>query len=361
MPPLAFAEQPLRALLQKHAPNRDFTLEPMPGGASLRRFFRVRFTDERDATSGDLPGAVAMFFPDPETPEEVSAETGTPPREWPFLEVRALLEARGIAVPRLIGSDCAAGWLLVEDLGDVTLAERLRVAPEQKPQLYQQAVRDLARAQLALADLPEASIVRARRFDSSLLLWEIEHFREFGLEARGITPSGEQAQCFIRCASEIADAIAALPLGFVHRDYQSRNLMLHPRDVGAEQLFWIDFQDALLGPCAYDLVALLGDSYQSFDDAFVEERLADFAEARGLGHAALRQLRREFDLITVQRKLKDAGRFVFIQHKKGDSSYLRFIEPSLRLVQRAMQRLDDLEPVRTLHGLLRELDVWPRP
>ena len=66
----------------------------------------------------------------------------------------------------------------------------------------------------------------------------------------------------------------------MHRDYQSRNLMVV--DDGTLRLVWIDFQDALLGPRVYDLVALLNDSYQEFDRPFVEARLAEYAEAAGL-------------------------------------------------------------------------------
>ena len=81
-------------------------------------------------------------------------------------------------------------------------------------------------------------------------------------------------------------------------------------------LCWIDFQDALLGPRVYDLVALLNDSYQVFDRPFVEARLDDYARPRGSPRPSGRQLDREFDVVTVQRKLKDAGRFVFIDRVK---------------------------------------------
>jgi aminoglycoside/choline kinase family phosphotransferase len=102
---------------------------------------------------------------------------------------------------------------------------------------------------------------------------------------------------------------------------------------------WIDFQDALLGPRAYDLVALLRDSYQAFDEAFVSARLAEFATALGLTTADAQALRFELDLITVQRKLKDAGRFVFFERTRGDPSYLRFFVPTLELVLGALSRL----------------------
>ncbi len=317
----------------------------MPGGASLRRFFRVRFSDGHSA--------VGMFFPDATGAEEVTNQTETP-SEWPFVEVQRLLQSRNVDVPALLGQDAEAGWLLVEDLGDLTLAECLVSAAERKTELYQRAVADLARAQRSLSELPPTSIVSQRRFDVELLHWEIDHFRQYGLQARGITLSDTQQRRFDGAAVEVAQAIANLPYGFVHRDYQSRNLMVVPSPNG-ERLAWVDFQDALLGPRAYDLVALLSDSYQTFDDAFIEQRLAEYVHQRGLSPSELPQVQREFDLITVQRKLKDAGRFVFIQHKKGDDSYLRFIEPSLEKVRNAMGRLQDVPAVRELESLLDEL------
>ena len=104
---------------------------------------------------------------------------------------------------------------------------------------------------------------------------------------------------------------------------------------------WIDFQDALLGPRVYDLVALLNDSYQEFDRAFVDARLDEFARAAGLAASARAALGREFDYVTVQRKLKDAGRFVFIDQVKHNPSFLRFVTPTIRKVHGALARLGD--------------------
>jgi aminoglycoside/choline kinase family phosphotransferase len=177
--------------------------------------------------------------------------------------------------------------------------------------------------------------VRTRAFDGDLLLWEIEHFREWGIEGRGMSLSPEDRAVFDGIATRLASRIAGLPRGFVHRDYQSRNLMV--RDDGS--LVWIDFQDALLGPRVYDLVALLNDSYQEFDRPFVEERLAEYSAARGLPAEEARAVVLEFDLVTVQRKLKDAGRFVFIDKTKNNPSFLKFVTPTVRKVKVALSRL----------------------
>jgi aminoglycoside/choline kinase family phosphotransferase len=339
----------LNALAQAHAAGTGFVLEAMPGGASLRKFYRVQFAN---GTS-----AVGMFFPDSGRSEEVTDDGQTQTR-WPFLEVLDLLHATGVRVPRLLGEDTQRGWILVEDLGDRTLAEELLRAPERKRELYQAAVRDIAQAQLRLQTLPAGCVVTRRAFDLELLLWEMDHFREYGLLARGLNLSPEQEQRFARATRAIAEQVRGLDYGFVHRDYQSRNLMVLDEAATTQHsglLGWVDFQDALLGPRVYDLVALLNDSYQSFDDDFVRERLIEYVSHRGLPEAALPSITREFHLVTVQRKLKDAGRFVYIDRVKKDPSYLGFVEPSIAKIRRAMSHLVDLPQIDALSRLLDEV------
>ncbi len=333
---------PLQELVARaFAGQGEGRLEPMPGGASTRRYFRVRLPH---AT------AVAMFVPDGARPEE--AGKGMEHSRWPFLEVRDLLASRGVDVPALYGEDTERGWLLLEDLGEHTLANYLAAHPAAREPLYVTAVTDLARAQTALASLPASSVVASRAFDEELLRWEIDHFREWALEARGVDLSAEDRRLYAGIAERLARRIAEWPRAFVHRDYQSRNLMVRLGSAGAagQRLAWIDFQDALLGPRVYDLVALLNDSYQTFDAAFVDARLADYARARGL--EARETIRREFDFVTVQRKLKDAGRFVFIDRMKQNPSFLRFVEPTIAKVRSSLARLSDDEDMRALSGFL---------
>lgn len=336
--------EPLRALVASCALSAA-TITPMPGGASSRRYFRVELSE------GDP--VVGMFVPDGAKPEEVQkAHAGT---RWPFLEVRDLLDAHGIDVPRVLGEDTEAGWLLIEDLGEDTLANFLLTHESDREELYRRAVRDVARAQKALSTLPAGCVIGSRQFDYDLLRWEIEHFREWGLDARGSSLSEADASRWTEIADRLARRVASLTQGFVHRDYQSRNLMVLPRSgshpppsAGAPapdlRLVWIDFQDALLGPRVYDLVALLNDSYQDFDRAFVEARLEDYARAADLPPDDASRLVSEFDLVTVQRKLKDAGRFVFIDRVKGNPGFLHFVTPTVHKVKGALERLSPTEP-----------------
>lgn len=312
-------------------------LSPLAGGLSPRQFFRA------ERPSGQP--AIVMWLPEDAPERALARRLG---RQLPFLEIRELLENARVRVPRLFGAVPEQGVLVVEDLGE-TLDERLRRAPAERDTLYRRAVSELAAAQLALAELSDGSIVRTRSLDRELLTWELEHFREWGVEALGGELSDAERSAFARASGHLVETICGLQQGFVHRDYQSRNLL--PQSDG--RIAWIDFQDALLGPRAYDLVALLGDSYQRFDEAFVAERLADFCDARGLSPEDGRQLRFEFDVITVQRKLKDAGRFVFFERTRGDPSYLRFFVPSLQLALAALSRLPSRPELNDLSALVR--------
>lgn len=313
-----------------------------PGGLSPRQFFRM--------TRASGEPAMVMWLPE-DAPERVlSRQLGRP---LPFLELRELLEKTRVRVPRLFGALPEEGVLVVEDLGE-TLEERCAREPSARTTLYRRAVTDLAHAQRALAELPEGCIAATRGFDRALLTWEVAHFREWGMEALGVALSAAELETFEQATRYLVETMLGFAQGFTHRDYQSRNLLALP-DGG---LGWIDFQDALLGPRAYDLVALLRDSYQSFDEPFVAARLDEYARARGLTDAEASALRFELDVITVQRKLKDAGRFVFFERTRGDASYLRYFVPTLELVRGALSRLPDRPELGGLSRLVkRQIEI----
>jgi aminoglycoside/choline kinase family phosphotransferase len=313
-------------------------LEEIYGGASVRRFFRIK------TRAGSV---VAMYVP---VASHEIAKAPAQPRPWAFLEVRDLLESRGVRVPALLATARDEGLILVEDLGE-TLAQHLVRRPRNRERLYAAAVSDLCAAQRALGSLPAGSIVAERVFDEDLLRWEVDHFREWALDARGIALSAAERGVFERAAAHLARTIAAWPRGFVHRDYQSRNLMV----VGSDEepkLAWIDFQDAMLGPRIYDMVALLSDSYQTFSRDFVESRLDEFTSALELSAGERATVGREFQLVTVQRKLKDAGRFVFFERVNGNPHFLSFVTPTIQKAQAALAELSDDPVLRALRELL---------
>ncbi|WP_437733715.1 phosphotransferase [Sorangium sp. So ce1335] len=348
----------LSRLVQRATGHPPTSVVPLRGGVSCRRYLRV---------VTPAGAAVAMFAPsaawageagggaaarDGAAPGDGAAPRGGAAPRWPFLEVHALLRERGVRVPALLGEDCERGLLLLEDLGDSTLAAFVEREPARRADVYALAVRDLARAQRALAALPRGSIVGSGALDATLLRWELDHFRTWALDARG-RRLDDVARAELDAVSErLARRIAAWPRGFVHRDYQSRNLMIVDAPGGGLEIAWLDFQDALLGPRVYDLATLLNDSFQDLDRPFVEARLDDYAAAAGLDRTARAALGREFDVVTVQRKLKDAGRFVFVDRIGADPGYLRYVEPALAAARAALARLGDDADMRALARLV---------
>jgi len=311
------------------------------GDASTRSYFRVRV--EEAPTS--CPRSLIVM----QLPEDAfrSDEGGKQPdsQRLPFLEVAELLESKGVPVPSIYVEDLANGIIVLEDLGDVTFEQHLRGTPRAQWQpAYRDAIGLLADLHERCADLPGSSIVSKRRFDRELLDWELDHFREWGLEALFGPLDSDQTATLRDAFSRIALEIEAMPFGFVHRDYQSKNLMVGPTGT----LTLIDFQDALLGPRVYDLVALLCDSYVPLDLKLQESMIERYAALRRIDPSTLR---REFWMVTLHRKLKDAGRFIYIDRVRKNAEFLQWYPRSLLYVGRAIAQTPGFE---ALEHLLRE-------
>jgi hypothetical protein len=308
----------------------------LAGHASMRSYWRV----------GTFPDShVVMVTPPGAGPEEVTK--GGRPAVDPFVDVQRYLASVGVRVPAILAFEEDLGLMVLEDLGDEMLETRLRAGADPRP-LYRAAVDQLARLRAAAEARPRGCIAFSRGFDEDLYRWELHHFREWLLEAwKGATLSPPERAELDRWFDDIAAALAAEPRGFTHRDYQSRNLMVLP---SGEQAV-IDFQDALLGPRQYDLVALLRDSYVELPPPLVEEMLRRYLDrlaAEGGPALPYGPFREVFDLLTVQRKLKDAGRFVFIDRVKKNPGFLVSIPASLRYVRDALARRPELAGLQEL-------------
>ena len=311
----------------------------LAGHASMRSYWRV----------GTAPvSRVVMVMPPDARPEEVTQ--GGRPAEEPFVDVQRYLRGLGVRVPEILGfyeDDPRGALMVLEDLGDEMLETRLKAGASAE-ELYGRAVDQLAKLRARAERSPEGCVAYARSFDEGLYLWELHHFREWLLEAyREARLSAVERQALDREFERIARALSAEPKGFTHRDYQSRNLMVLP---SGEQAV-IDFQDALLGPRQYDLVALLRDSYVELEGRLVESLLRRYLarlEAEGGPALPYAPFREVFDLLTVQRKLKDAGRFVYIDRVKRNDGFLVSIPLSLRYVREAFARRADLARLQEL-------------
>jgi aminoglycoside/choline kinase family phosphotransferase len=319
----------------------DFEMILLTGDASNRRYHRVVVGSEH--TPAQL---MIMELPD-DALESDEVTAGDMPVELPFLNVQRYMASAGLPVPEIYLDAVNDGAVLLEDLGDETFVARIEgVSTEVMEAWYGAAVDLMVRMHDRMWPVPEGCLAATRAFDYDLLRWELDHYREWGAEARsGRALESDLRGRLDRVFNDLANEIAALPRGFVHRDYQSRNLMVKGEDPIPKSLTIIDFQDALVGPRVYDLVALLNDSYVDVPGEMQTRIISRYAVARDIDPRALE---REFDLVTIQRKLKDGGRFVFIDRVKGNPDFLPFVEKSFQRVRSALERLpghDDLKKI----------------
>jgi N-acetylmuramate 1-kinase len=313
-------------------------IKKLKGDASNRSYYRV----------GTAPESwVVMVMPLDASKKSEEASKGEPPKELPFVNVHRYLEKLGVRVPRILRYDEPAGMMVLEDLSDVTFEAALEGGKNNQA-LYTRAVDLLARLRAQAERQPDPDCLAfTRAFDEDLYDWELHHFREWGLEVwSGKKPTDAERAELDRTFRDIAKQLAAAPRGFTHRDYQSRNIMMKDGE-----LVVIDFQDALQGPRQYDLVALLRDSYVELDRDFVDTMLdryiATFGDVTG-ERIEPTSFKAFFDLLTIQRKLKDAGRFEFINRVKGNPGFLVSIPASLRYVRDAFKRRPEMSGLQKL-------------
>ena len=308
----------------------------LPGGAGNRLYHRVHGPDGKTAVVMELPA-------DPVKSEEVSK--GGPPAELPFLNVHRYLSGLDVRVPHIYLDAAKDGFLVTEDLTDRTLERSLQEGADRR-ETYGRAIDQLARLRAHAERAPDPRCLAwTRAFDYDLFHWEFEHFLEYGLIAREAKISDDELQTLRREFARISLELSQAGRSFTHRDYQSRNIMV--LDSGEQVV--IDFQDALQGPRQYDLVCLLRDSYIELDRPLIDEMLARYVqrfEEEGGEKIDLQEFTAFFDLLTVQRKLKDAGRFVFIDRVKKNPSFLVHIPSSLKYVKDALLRRPELAEVR---------------
>jgi len=304
---------------------------PLTGDASDRRYFRVLLRDEPSQVLAVHPGAIEF-------------------EGMPFVNVARLLAAMPVPVPRILGHSDALGIIALDDLGDVTLQAHLGAAsPAEHKALYRQAVAFIETLQRRGAELESPDYLPYRvAFDLEKLTWELQFFAKHFLEGyRGATLPASSRDALAAEFAAIAEELAGERRVLCHRDYHSRNLMLHEGS-----LYIIDFQDARMGPDTYDLVSLLRDSYVDFTEAEVEELIAFFVALQAPGSSdqlrTQNEFRRRFDLMAVQRNIKALGTFGFQTIARGNPVYIQYIPRTLNYLRANLERYPRFARLRGL-------------
>jgi aminoglycoside/choline kinase family phosphotransferase len=299
---------------------------PLTGDASDRRYFRIL-----------LPDSPTIVLALNSAPFDVT--------KLPFVNVATLLAKMPVPIPAVLGHADDLGVLALQDLGDVTLQAHLGAAsPADHAALYRQAVALIATLQRRGAELASPEYLPyGISFDVDKLTWELDFFTKHFLEAyRGVTLAADQRALLREEFAVIVRELAAEPPVLCHRDYHSRNLMLHEA-----QLYIIDFQDARMGPDTYDLVSLLRDSYVDLPEQTVADLIAYFLALKGVSGPDA-DFRRRFDVMALQRNLKALGTFGYQTTARRNPVYIQYIPRTLRYVRNNLENQPRFERLRDL-------------
>jgi aminoglycoside/choline kinase family phosphotransferase len=298
---------------------------PLTGDASDRRYFRIM--------PADGPPFVLALHAGP-------IEFAT----LPFANVADLLQQMELPVPVVLGHSDALGIISLQDLGDVTLQAHLGTASfTEHSALYRQAVSLIAQLQMRGAEFASGRYLPyGIAFDVDKLTWELNFFLKHFVEGYRASPVPSETRERLEFEfAEIVRELASEPRVLCHRDYHSRNLMLHDGS-----LYIIDFQDARMGPDTYDLVSLLRDSYMDIPERQVDDLIAYFLALTGRPDDE--DFRRRFDLMALQRNLKALGTFGFQTMNRGNTVYIQYIPRTLKYVRDNLEKYERFARLREL-------------
>ena len=302
----------------------DAVRQPLADDASFRCYERLTRGDER---------SVLMDAP-PEF-EDIG----------PFVTIANYLQANGLAAPIIMGRDRDNGFLLLEDMGDDLFARVIAADPDQEKDLYQLAIRGLVHLHRATPPSLMTSPFwdKITPYDEDVLLQEVGLFVDWYLPALTGKPlTDAERRTFLTLWRHVLSPVSQKLTCLTLRDYHAENLMVRAGQTGLARLGLLDFQDAVIGHPAYDLVSLLQDARRDVSPALEQEMLARYITETGVNS---QDFRRDYALLGAQRNVKIIGIFIRLCLRDGKGAYLDKIPRVWALLERDMAH-PALAPVR---------------
>lgn len=274
---------------------------PLAGDASFRRYFRI-VDRNRQAVLMDAP-------PPHENPR-------------PFLRVADYLSTRGFAAPQIYGQDLAHGLVLLEDFGDARVRDHLDAHPADEEGIYRRAV-------ALLADLHQSPAADVPPYDKAAYHREADLLTEWYCPAAGLDVDTKGYTAAWNNVLPLVEQDEA-PKVTVLRDYHAENIMLIEGREAAHNLGLLDFQDALVGHPAYDLVSLLQDARRDVSPELEQAMLALYRDIARPGDG----FDAAYAVLGAQRNAKIIGIFTRLWKRDGKPRYLSFLPRMWGLLER---------------------------
>lgn len=330
-------KQLLTAFLVKSTGHQKFSFEPLAGDGSHRLFWRVSATE----TGKSL---IAMANP-PITPDRGRENSA-------YVMIAHHLQQKGISLPVIYQYDLAMGWFIMEDLGSVNLQEAVLSCNDPIP-LYSRVVKHLFRLQtLGHEGFDPSWCAQTKHYDRTVMLkYEAHYFRDAFLE--GFLGYKQPFYGLETAFDHLAEkASRANGHFFMHRDFQSRNIMVDGEKIGI-----IDWQGGRLGPLAYDLASMLLDPYvllSEFQRRKIFDAYVDLL--KGYNPALAGPFKRDYPYLAVQRNLQILGAFSFLSKVMNKMQFAAYIPGALKTLEALIDDLGDPR-LKPLGELVKNIDL----
>jgi N-acetylmuramate 1-kinase len=345
-------EQWLEGAIKRWPEARIEAVTALKGDASARRFWRVTIgagAAISAAQDKQFPAsAIAVDLGPDDLPAYARALklVREPLAEPPWINVQRFLKTIGSGVPEIYAADPAARMLLVEDVGSTPIFE---AAERGDPgDIYRLAIDELLLLHLeGTRRVGPECIASEVAYDDRLFRFELDEFVEYGVPEVAPSASGKVIAPEL---DRIAAVLGRLPRVFSHRDYHGHNLYLQAQGDSDPSLRVIDFQDALMAPCAQDLAVLLTtrDTSRIISER-TEQRLLDYYFAaslrRGAQELEFDEFMQSYRLCVLQHALKVIGRFSKLE-RQGKTGYAAFIPFALAQARRTLAQLEGMRELR---------------
>ena len=306
--------------------NQSVEITPASADASFRRYFRLTWPDGGTHVLMDAP------------PEKEDCN--------PFIHVAGLLAKAGLAAPRILDQDLANGFLVLTDLGRVGYLDALNADLSLADTLMRPVLDVLVKWQLSsrAGTLPP--------YDATLLRRELDLFPEWFVGRHlGYQLSDDEKFMLDRTFRFLINSALAQPKVFTHRDFMPRNLMVVESEANLTPGI-IDFQDAVYGPIAYDVVSLFRDAFISWDEEQEIDWVVRYWEKARAAGLPVREdfgaFWREYELMGLQRHLKVLGIFCRLKYRDSKDKYIEDLPRFMNYARKTAGRYVALKPLLTL-------------